>query len=128
MTNAEIQVGEYVRTIDGKIGIFDHYNSRQKNSIFYSHYDCFVKFQGIKFAQQKCSENIKSHSFNIIDLIEVGDYVNGLPVRFVENGRIDIGQEENYFWLKNEHIVSVVTHEQMKSMEYKVGGEDEQSR
>ena len=50
--------------------------------------------------------------------------MDGLPVRFVENGRIDIGQEESYLWLKNEHIVSVVTHEQFKSMEYKVGGKE----
>ena len=60
-------------------------------------------------------------SYNIIDLIEVGDYVNGLPVRFVEESRVDIGQAEDYFWLKNQHIKSIVTHEQMEQMEYKVG-------
>ena len=56
----------------------------------------------------------------IISLIEVGDYVNGLPVRFVEEDRVDIGQAEDYFWLKNQHIKSIVTKEQMEAMEYKV--------
>ena len=56
----------------------------------------------------------------IISLIEVGDYINGLPVRFVEEDRVDIGQAEDYFWLKNQHIKSIVTKEQMEAMEYKV--------
>ena len=39
----------------------------------------------------------------IISLIEVGDYINGLPVRIVEEDRVNIGQAEDYFWLKNQH-------------------------
>lgn len=65
--------------------------------------------------------NYGKFSHNIIDLIEEGDYVNGLPVRFVEENRIDIGQAEDYFWLKNQHIKSIVTKEQFEQMEYKVG-------
>lgn len=63
--------------------------------------------------------NVKANN-EIISLIEIGDYVNGLPVRFVEEDRVDIGQAEDYFWLKNQHIKSIVTKEQMEAMEYKV--------
>ena len=70
-------------------------------------------------------DEIKSHilkaSYNIIDILEEGDYVNGLPVRFVEENRVDIGQAEDYLWLKNEHIKSIVTKEQFEQMLYKVG-------
>lgn len=66
-------------------------------------------------------EDIKKASYSIIDILEIGDYVNGLPVRFVEEDRVDIGQAEDYFWLKNQHIKSIVTHEQMEQMAYKVG-------
>ena len=61
-------------------------------------------------------------SFNIIDLIQVGDYVHGLPVRFVEpeNKRVDIGQNESYFWIKEENIMDVLTKEQYEEMAYKV--------
>ena len=63
--------------------------------------------------------NVKANN-EIISLIEIGDYVNGLPVRFVEEDRVDIGQAEDYLWLKNPHIKSIVTKEQMEAMEYKV--------
>lgn len=63
--------------------------------------------------------NVKANN-EIISLIEIGDYVNGLPVRFVEEDRVDIGQAEDYLWLKNQHIKSIVTKEQMEAMEYKV--------
>ena len=63
--------------------------------------------------------NVKANN-EIISLIEIGDYVNGLPVRFVEEDRVDIGQAEDYLWLKNQHIKSIITKEQMEAMEYKV--------
>ena len=94
----KLEVGMYVRTINGKIWII----TSQK--AIYGHRKDIIKA-----------------SHNIIDLIEVGDYVNGLPVRFVEESRVDIGQAEDYFWLKNQHIKSIVTHEQLEQMEYKVG-------
>ena len=63
--------------------------------------------------------NVKANN-EIISLIEIGDYVNELPLRFVEKDRVDIGQAEDYLWLKNQHIKSIITKEQMEAMEYKV--------
>ena len=64
-------------------------------------------------------------SYNLIDLIDLGDYVNGLVVT-----RICFDEEtgEKYFnmygsmsdW-NNEDIKSIVTKEQFNSMKYEVG-------
>ena len=56
-------------------------------------------------------------SHKIIDILEVGDYVNGRLVEwksedFVAFGRLDYAYEKD--------IKSIVTKEQMKAMEYKV--------
>ena len=66
---------------------------------------------------------IKS-SPNIIDLIEVGDYVNGY--RVAENnglGYFIILKNGKSKWLSLKGLVikSIVTKEQFSSMEYKVG-------
>lgn len=61
-------------------------------------------------------------SNNVIDLIEVGDYVNGSKVNRIEIYYIVI----NEIWtgrelLRNEDIKSIVTKEQFESMSYKLG-------
>ena len=71
---------------------------------------------------------IVNHSKNIIDLIEVDDYVNGKRV-FATYNRINDNEEkvvlaENYDeWtddgiIANKDIKSIVTKEQYKSVEY----------
>jgi len=74
-------------------------------------------------------ENIINFSPNIIDLIEVGDYVNGYMVENIDAGLngdiIEIATGTNYFQspsLYNEDIKSIVTKEQFESMEYKIRG------
>lgn len=64
-------------------------------------------------------------SYNLIDILEVGDYVNGLPVAKTSEY---IGTYEKYIELygscsdwENEDIKSVVTHEQMEQMSYRIG-------
>ena len=71
---------------------------------------------------------ITKASHNIIDLIKVGDYVNGEKVDYIddcdgamreyyydyEDASIDVG---HYF----EEIKSIVTKEQFSSMEYRLG-------
>lgn len=62
-------------------------------------------------------------SFNIIDLIEVGDYVNGLKVIDIVENDIYISDfyAESYIGIvKVKDIKSIITHEQMEQMAYKV--------
>ena len=62
-------------------------------------------------------EDIIKSSPNIIDLIEVGDYVNGCLVLHKENNELVCGLLLRY---KEENIQNVVTKEQFENMEYKV--------
>lgn len=75
-------------------------------------------------------------SFNIIDLIEVGDYVNGYKIEKVYNSLNEhngiCNSLDTYLWEVNDldefkeivifenDIKSVITHEQMKQMSYKI--------
>lgn len=64
--------------------------------------------------------NKLKHSKNIIDLIEVGDYVNGLRVEYITNEAIfTSGLAHGILF---EDIRTIVTKEQMASIEYKVEG------
>lgn len=57
-------------------------------------------------------------SFNIIDILEVGDYVNGFPIIHKENDILKFGLLVQF---KENEIKSIVTKEQMEQMAYKVG-------
>jgi hypothetical protein len=62
-------------------------------------------------------------SYNIIDILEVGDYVNGLKVIDIVENDIYISDyyAESYIGIvKVKDIKSIVTHEQMEQMAYKV--------
>lgn len=61
---------------------------------------------------------ISKASHNIIDLIEVGDYVNGFPVIHKENDILKCGLLVQF---KENEIKSIVTKEQFEQMQYKVG-------
>lgn len=60
---------------------------------------------------------LKEPSRNIIDLIEVDDYVNGSKVNIIENEYIyfDTGHSIHY-----KYIETIVTKEQFKAIQYKV--------
>ena len=115
----ELKPNMYVRTKDGKI------------------FDCYVSEQmGKPIYYPKCSKTngyidwneVYKKSENIIDILEVGDYVNGEKVDYIddcdgamreyyydyEDASIDVG---HYF----EEIKSIVTKEQFSSIEYRLG-------
>lgn len=76
-------------------------------------------------------ENVIKASYNIIDLIEVGDYVNDkkiIGVGCLTNGPREGTKVIDYYitpsavsYLENEDIKSVVTKEQFEYMEYRIG-------
>ena len=70
-------------------------------------------------------ENIIKPSENILDLIEVGDYVNGYRVDLIDeiDGRkyLDLHYVEcEWRYTFNEDIKSIVTKEQFNSVKYEV--------
>ncbi len=105
---SEIEVGEYVRTSKGKI-------------------DTAIKQADDKEIRElilKCKksdywrEEIVKHSHNIIDLIEVGDYVNGRMVyEILKDKRIHIITGH---LLNNDDIKTILTKEQFAQNAYEV--------
>jgi hypothetical protein len=61
--------------------------------------------------------SITKHSPNIIDLIEVRDYVNGELVASVDEESVEIGEG---WHVKSKDIKSIVTHQQFNSIKYEV--------
>lgn len=116
---------DYIRTKDGIIDkVIIDYNGHCNSP------NCNCKHVSCKYNYYDEDTIIKS-SPNIIDLIEVGDYVNGYLVTLIEpdaynKKMVFVGQrliEESGFYRTyyDEDIKSIVTKEQFKSMEYNVG-------
>lgn len=134
----DIKVGEYVRTTKGTIAKiddeeFDLCINIPDRRVFYKKWvEDFLGSYTVK-------EEVKKHSFNIIDLIEVGDYVNGYKVLEIADSiyknskRILIYQNEKekyerWIYIQEydgkihtqDDIKTIVTKEQFEAMEYEV--------
>ena len=122
-----MKAGDYVRTNDGLIGKLQI----KKEYIAIANWSGDYELEEtttyiINNDRININEIIKS-SPNIIDLIEVGDYVNGIHIT---EKYIDVFQEvvvkrecdDDYYSIafKNRDIETVVTKEQFKQMEYRV--------
>ena len=119
-----MKVGEYVR-LDRCQGI-NKIDEEDEIGTFYLE-DVIGDEWGDETFRLDTNDVIKSSPF-IIDLIEVGDYVNGYKVGCIddckgamrqfyyddENPNDDVGHWE-------EEIKTIVTHEQFSQMEYRIG-------
>ena len=109
-----MEVGEYCRTDKGKIGKIVHFEPRDKYP--YSYDRVILDTEGHK----RTTRNIIKCSPNIIDLIEVGDYVNGEEIiQVINDGKMSRVKSIDGTYFEND-IKSIVTKEQFESMEYKV--------
>ena len=117
-----MKIGDYVRFKDKRE------NTYIRKIIDLTHPWAFLVVDENTINSNKVSEkNIIKSSPNIIDLIEVGDYVNGEKITGIGKDRndekiiyyeipSDYGEDD----FKNEDIKSIVTKEQFESMEYEV--------
>ena len=115
-----MEVGDYVRTKSYGIKKINGFSSTLEEDFIVCDYDK----NAIILINKK--DIIKS-SLNIIDLIEVGDYVNG--ERIIE---ISESRKVLFYWdydrlrsIENGSIKSIVTKEQFESMEYKINESEE---
>ena len=124
----KLEVGQFVRTKDGIIDkvIIDYNGHCASPNCECKHVSCAKNYY--------YEDKIVKASYNIIEILEENDYVNGLRVEKNKYGELytsyvyyggDIGKQCEVYttWLKEleeDMIYSIVTHEQMEQMEYKV--------
>ena len=104
----DIEVGDYVRTKSGEIGIFVEYRDDK--------FFCKIKIKNTYYTPP--ISTITKHSKNIIDLIELGDFVNGNRVvdKYLYAGEKPVletvGIEYNAYCLSEGDIREILTKEQ----------------
>lgn len=110
--NMDIEVGDYVRSRNGSIG---KVTKIEDDKYLYENKE-LITFIG----------NVVKHSKNIIDLIEVGDFVNGNIVtdKYLFAGEMPVvetsGVETNAKCLCEKDIQLILTHEQYSQNCYTV--------
>ena len=112
----DIKVGEYVRTKNGKI-------DKVKNDDYYMKQ--YIECEKGLYLR----ENITKHSFNLTDLIEVGDIVVMLDTKFNTKDYIFIDDTEMLKAVKKDlksrcELLEILTHEEFEANCYKVEGEN----
>lgn len=111
----KLEPNMYVRTKWGYICKIININDFREPSMKYG-----VEASYLKDIMFIGDDDISKASHNIIDLIEIGDYVNGWKVLYWTDGTkiIDDGYATN---LDKIDIKSIVTKEMFSSMEYRLG-------
>ena len=122
-----MKLGDYVRTKQGieKIKVVEENFLGDENCIFYAtdNKEWNGAYNGKYNGFTNRNRTIIKSSPNIIDLIEVGDYVNGHLVFDKAPGCVYIEDNQNkmaHIPYTQESIKSIVTKEQFESMEYKL--------
>ena len=105
-----LEIGEYVRTEIGTIGKVVRIN------------EIYFTIENNRGEIDVLYEGNQKHSKNIIDLIEVGDYVNGKEIHEIDENRKRLYsyEKDDYNTILNRDIQRVVTKEQFSNMEYRV--------
>lgn len=131
----KLKIGQFIRTPYGirKIVNITKDDGYGKPRVKVIELDDFLntgyKFNYEFYTDEKIIKECKS-SYNIIDILEVGDYVNGSEVIEIEKDYKFIdGTIRDILWtdtkmhkaIWDETIKSIVTKEQMEQMAYKVG-------
>ena len=129
----ELKPNMYVRT---KWGIAKYIHNLVTKETVYRVIDKKIIYDNVEDWEDCLLDNeILKASYNIIDILEVGDYVNGSEVLDFEKKYIEekdtfvpigVVTENCYLddtasWIIEKNIKSVITHEQMEQMAYKVG-------
>ena len=121
-----MKVGDYVRTEDWGI-------IKIKNYYYDGAFICIIDENENEYTFNKGMIDENKSSPNIIDLIEVGDYVNGYKVVGIEKEEehedsiliLDMSEEMHSYKetsiSQDYKIKSILTKEQFKKMEYRLG-------
>ena len=126
-----IEANEYVRTKDGHIAKYIEKLEKDEDvsdAMLFDNY-IYEKYKHIRYSFLE--KIIVKHSKQLIDLIEVGDIVNGMQVLDIYKPRdlwepIEIRVDSRCMnFILTEDIKTILTKEIYMANCYKVGGEDE---
>lgn len=111
----KLEVGQFVRTKDGIIDkvTIDYNGHCASPNCECKHISCAKNYYD--------EDTVTKASYNIIDILEIGDYVNGNEIYKISWDSLGLILETtDFFKLREKDIKSVITHEQMEQMAYKV--------
>lgn len=120
----DLKVGQYVRFKDKRGNTYIRNIKEVCNEQPHKSWGAIIIDKNANNVPYVSLKNIIKASFDIIDILEVGDYVNGYKVIDIVENDIYISDyyAESYIGIvKAKDIKSIVTHEQMEQMAYKVG-------
>ena len=115
----KLEVGQFARLKSGYICKIININDFREPNMKYG-----VEANYLKDVMFIGDDDVVKASYNIIDILEVGDYVNGYYVEDVLKTFVNVAVGSNYFQsptIYEKDIKSVVTKEQFSSMEYRLG-------
>lgn len=123
----EIEVNEYVRTNKGNIGkvVEIRLGLNKDTELYQNVYNVYMLDNGL----WTILDYIANHSKQLIDIIEVGDYVNGREVKHIAMFEgfpnypklIFVGETH---LIPDDEIKTILTKESYMANCYKVGGEE----
>ena len=114
----KLEVGMYVRMVND---VEDIVVINKIANVFET--TILTENDGSIYQGEYTKENVVKASYDIIDLIEVGDYVNGcLVIKDIKGELRFIDNEYRIMrYVENNEIKSIVTKEQFESMSYRIG-------
>ena len=119
----ELRENMYIRNCYGRIAKIEYIedNIAYCDNWLYQSYEDHITF--INLNDEEDINEITKASYNIIDLIEKNDYIKGSWVNEIVDGK-PIHEDYNdpfySFGWENDDIKTVITHEQMEQMSYKI--------
>lgn len=120
----KLKVGQFARLKSGYICKIININDFRETNMKYG-----VEANYLKDVMFIGDDDVVKASYNIIDILKVGDYINGFEILRIDKEcnlypktlKCQYSNNIDYFDIFNEDIKSVITHEQMEQMAYKVG-------
>lgn len=119
----KLEVGMYVRYKRGSIGFVDPVDKIGKIINQINNSDIYELDNNNNIFE----DDVIKARFNIIDLVKIGDYVNGHRVIFVNDTftyasvEVETSGEATCEIIPKNNIKSILTKEQMEQMSYRIG-------
>ena len=121
----DLKVGQYVRFKDKRGNAYIRNIKEVYNEQPHKSWGAIIIDKNANNVPYVSLKHIKKASYSIIDILEERDYVNGYPiceiVEYENDTRAIVIDDDNksIIW-ESKDIKSVITHEQMEQMAYKV--------